>query len=169
MLPRITEDRILSLASRPVEGEPLSQRAIARITGAGRGTVADRIHHGRKPPSKGEAGEMRDNGDETAAAGRRCPSCGAALAVFPCRVCRVRLRRPRLFHVIGDDSAKPLRLDLEPDESARLLDTLTMASGKIARDRPGPRTFSSRAFRFQLGTTGPVFFARLHPPIAVVG
>jgi hypothetical protein len=166
VLARYLESRILELAQPPEGGIPPSQRAIARMVGVARNTVGDRIKHGRRPASKSETQEM-ESGDETAAAGRRCPTCGAPLTVFPCRACRVRMRRRPVYH--GIESNEPLRVDLEPAEAERLLDTLMMASGKIARDRPKPRVLRSRAFRFQLGTTGPVFFARLHPPIAVVG
>ena len=114
---------------------------------------------------------MQGNGEEHAG-GRRCGTCGAALAVFPCRACRARLRRRRLFHVIDSTAEGPPRSELEPAEAERLLDTLLdptlMANrGRKRPDKPRPRLFHSRAFRFQLGTIGPVFYMRLHPQITV--
>jgi len=51
-------------------------------------------------------------------------------------------------------------------EVEEVLDTL-MIGKKILPDRPRPRVLRSPAFRFHLGATGLVFYARLHPPISL--
>ena len=169
MLARHLESRILELA-RPEVGSipPPSQRAIARTVGVARGTVADRVRHGRKPVSKLETTR---SDDEQPADGRRCPTCGALLTVVPCRACRLRLRRRRLFHVIESD--EPLESQLEPAEVARVLDTLTDATPRAYRgrkrpDKPRPRVFRPRKFRFEIGPDRHVCYLDLVPPITVV-
>jgi hypothetical protein len=143
-------------------------RRVARKLGHSRGTVRA-VKHGRRRQHRPQREQPEVIESEAfhypRESLRRCGKCGVRLTAVPCRACRLRLHRQRLFHVV--ESPEPLESRLEPAEAARLMDTLTMASGKIIRDRPKPRILRSRAFRFQIGTIGPVFYAWLHPPITV--
>jgi len=147
----------------------LTGRQVARKLGHSRGTVRA-VKHGRHCLVLARQNELEEPGGSESYHYRvdplqRCGKCGARLVEAPCRVCRLRLSRRRLFHAV--ESAEPLESRLEAPEVSRILDTITMASGKIPRDRPRARVLRSPGFRFHLGTFGPVFYARLHPPITI--
>ena len=73
---------------RLLEEEALSQRKIARRTGASRGTV-NAIALGKRPDYEACRGER--GGDFVTPGGPavRCPSCGG-MVQMPCLACRVR-------------------------------------------------------------------------------
>lgn len=82
---------------RLLEEEGLSQRKIARRTGASRGTV-NAIALGKRPDCEARRRERRGDFVTPGGPAVRCPSCGG-MVQMPCLACRVRamkaLRRRR--------------------------------------------------------------------------
>jgi hypothetical protein len=144
----------------------LTGRQVARKLGHSRGTVRAIVHgrHCRQHAAEKELGGSEAHHYRVGLL-RRCGKCGSLLTAVPCRACRLRLHRRRLFQLV--ESPEPLESRLGPAEAARLLDTLTIEK-KIRLDPPRPRFHRSPNFLFHFGRTGHVFCLRLHPPINVV-
>jgi hypothetical protein len=66
----------------------LSRRAIARVTGVGRSTIAE-IAAGRRRDRAPAQAEEWDLFPEASAVSERCPGCGGRV-YMPCRLCYVR-------------------------------------------------------------------------------
>lgn len=81
--PPLDPARRAEIARLLAAGE-LSERQIARVVGVARTTVRN-VRVGAVPPTCVAA---LAPGERRAAAGERCPTCGAPLAVAPCRACR---------------------------------------------------------------------------------
>jgi len=147
----------------------LSGRRVAIQLGHSRSTVRA-VAHGRRRQHRPQREQPELGGSESyhyrVGPLQRCGKCGARLTAVPCRACRLRLSRRRLFHAV--ESAESLESRLEPAEAARVLDAFLLPSGKIRPDPPRRRVFRSPAFQFHFGFTGRVFRLRLHPPITVV-
>lgn len=94
----------------------LSQRAVAKVAGVSRGSVA-LIAQGRRPDY---ATRQRDD-DRPSGPLRRCPGCGG-MVDMPCRVCglRVLLARARPAPTAGwDEEPGEITLELDEDSQAR--------------------------------------------------
>lgn len=99
---------VIETIQRLLAEDDLSQREIAKMVKASRGTVAA-VAKGKRRPYYPRPEDM-DEGPPGPV--RRCPGCGG-MAIMPCRACRVReLRAKSLKSCHVSDPEEPLRLDL---------------------------------------------------------
>ncbi len=102
---------------RLLDGNRYSQREIARLTGACRGSIGA-IASGRRPDYESQPEPADDGPEEPSGPPARCPGCGGKV-YMPCVLCHVRSeisRRPRApagsrQHFVPESTDLDLRLE----------------------------------------------------------
>ncbi len=87
---------VIRMIARMLAAGTLPQMEIARCAGVSPGTVAA-VARGKRPPACLRR-PVLDDGETFLPEPVRCPQCGAAIVVVPCRACRARQERARRFH-----------------------------------------------------------------------